>query len=438
MRSLLLINVSKKIKSFAFCAFLFAFNFLSASDPIWFQEGVLIEDIQTALKTSPNKINVYNSDGITGLMLAAKEANPQMARAFLDAGANLNLKSKDEWGQTALHIAVAQSGDPEGVEVVKMLLEKGATPWLLDTYHNQPIHSLRFNVQAIDARAKVLSFLVKKGANINAQNKDGDTLLHLTVQDMPWIKKLRKDFWPLINLSIKNKKGYTASKRAYMLGRWDVSKLIDKPISKVDPDKRYPNGLTGLMLAVISGNKKMVEKMLQPDTQVNLTSQDDFKNTALHFSVLQRLPEIAKMLLADRAKDSIINTQGDAPIHLIFRSTNKEKRNELAQVFFEDADVDVNIKNKDGNTFLHLAVLGNDKDLIQYLITNFPKRLDLSIKNNKFQTPLDLAKKNKEIMNMFEKLRQVKQFVTTTALLPNKNLHYKEYVYLFSFSDQIV
>lgn len=371
------------------------------AEKIWFQEGAAIGDIKNALKAFPGQVNQYNSEGITGLMFAAKQSRSDMAQAFIDAGADLNLKSKDAWGQAALNIAAAQSESPEGANVFRLLVDNGAVVWTKDNYQHQPMHNLRLT-DDIDRRAQLVALLVKKGANINAQDKDGNTLLHLTVQDRPWIEKMRETLWPLVDLTLKNKKGYTASQRAYELGQWSNSQLINKPIKKIEPNKRYPNGLTGLMLSVISGSKQKVERMLRSaDTQVNLLSLDNLKNTALHLAVIQQHPVIANLLLDDNAKDSILNADGQAPIHLIVRAADKQKRAELVKVFYDHPQVNVSIKNKDGNTLLHLLVIDNDENTIQYMIKNFPQKIDVMIKNNKFQTPLMLAKKNKTILQMF-------------------------------------
>jgi len=57
------------------------------------------------------------------------------------------------------------------------------------------------------------------------------------------------------------------------------------------------------------------------------------------------------------------------------------------------------IKDEEGNTFLHSSVIENNFDLVQYIIH---KRVNLNMKNNNGDTPLHLTMKKNASKEVFE------------------------------------
>ena len=88
--------------------------------------------------------------------------------------ANFNVNTKDESGQTALHIAV----EHENVEVVRFLLEKGAKVNVKDKQKRTPILMIEDSLSD-DHRTtvEIVRLLIAKGADFNAQTGEKETLL---------------------------------------------------------------------------------------------------------------------------------------------------------------------------------------------------------------------------------------------------------------------
>lgn len=80
------------------------------------------------------------------------------------------------------------------------------------------------------------------------------------------------------------------------------------------------------------------------------------------------------------------------PTQLLFDTAQKENNLEKAKKAIE-AGANVNAKDKDGDTPLHLAVRFNDLGLVQLLLKN---GADPTIKDMYGETPLDWAKTLKE------------------------------------------
>lgn len=124
----------------------------------------------------------FNGDwGSTPLMFAARAGHAQVAAALLDAGAAVN--ARNDLGVTALHRAVG-AGD---VATVDLLLARRANPNLPDSRGLTPLHWAARNKYkdpegpipgARQRTERIVSALLRTGADANALDRDGRTPLH--------------------------------------------------------------------------------------------------------------------------------------------------------------------------------------------------------------------------------------------------------------------
>jgi ankyrin repeat protein len=105
----------------------------------------------------------------TAIMLAIREGHNDIVKLLLGKGANVNLTNK--WGDTALSNAVFADKE-DSVEVVKLLLEKGALPdsrhgdndkTLLQIIAEKEIHTAKDLI--------IAKLLLQKGANLEKIDK---------------------------------------------------------------------------------------------------------------------------------------------------------------------------------------------------------------------------------------------------------------------------
>jgi len=102
---------------------------------------------------------------VTPLHVAGLTEDPAVAKALLEAGADVN--ARDAGGRTPLHWAVGLS-----VPYVQELLKKGANVNAEDLQKRTPLHCL-----VVSAGADVVQLLADSGANVNARDADGRTPL---------------------------------------------------------------------------------------------------------------------------------------------------------------------------------------------------------------------------------------------------------------------
>jgi uncharacterized protein len=108
-------------------------------------------------------------DGFSPLGLAAFFKRREVVRYLLDAGADLRLASR-QGGFTPLHSAVATDAGAVDIEIVRLLLDKGADPNAKGQSGSTPLHTVGFTGD----RAS-LELLMKHRADPEIKNNDGKT-----------------------------------------------------------------------------------------------------------------------------------------------------------------------------------------------------------------------------------------------------------------------
>lgn len=111
-----------------------------------------------------------------------------VVQALIELGANIN--SKDEYGNTPLHNAIAKGH----VNTVHALIKNGANLNAEDETEDTPLHiaaifgnriHIKFTFQSefflkfhFSGHVKLIQDLIANGANISVTNKNGETPLH--------------------------------------------------------------------------------------------------------------------------------------------------------------------------------------------------------------------------------------------------------------------
>lgn len=193
-------------------------------------------------------VNQANKDGNTVFMNAAS-SNSDLEIIKILAAKVSNVNATNGKGQTALMLAT-QNNSPE---VVAFLIEKGADVKATDKDGNNLSHYLAqsFNAKKpADFEAK-LKALQAKGFDVAAPQKNGNTLYHLAInKDDSNLLKRASEF--KIDVNHKNAEGMTALHKAAMT-------------SKNDENLRY----------LLSVGAKTTEKTAMDETPYDLASENE-------------------------------------------------------------------------------------------------------------------------------------------------------------------
>ncbi len=383
MRKMIYLFVGFKLLVLSFCL-----SFVGAQrliGRIWFGTTATLAQVERELKERKGDVDVRDDEGFTGLMKAVASARLPWVEAFLKAGANINAQAHNKVGDTALHIACYNGNFPNAVPLIAYLLEQGADPRARNKRNETPIHAAA-QISGVDRKMGVLMMLVKHGGDLNAQDENGVTVAHFAANnnDRVFMEKLRS-LGDLMDLSLKNKAGYTPLEYAKKMGFFDVAAAVS-----ADSDGMI-FGLTPLMRAVIAGKVGRVETILKKHPDLDEQSHDAYRNTALHYALISDHGDIAKLLLDNRAKTTILNSAGRPPLHYILDFMPLDLQLNMVALFMEYDKAAIGVKDKNGDTLMHAIVRKNNEPLLRELLRKYKSDIDLSIKNKDYETARYLA-----------------------------------------------
>lgn len=207
-----------------------------------------IEQVNSALKINPNLIHAENSEGESALMLASLMAHEDLVELLLKRGSQINKNSHN--GSTALHKAMFKGTAKQ----IKTLIDAGAVLNTINEDMDTPLSSGIFadNNDAVEYLAsimpnfrsevdacycifiaisnnskKMLTFLLKNGANPNIRKPDGRTPLIDAANE-------REDLLTSLlqagaDKHLKDNQGYTALSTAQLLKRSKAIEILSQP-----------------------------------------------------------------------------------------------------------------------------------------------------------------------------------------------------------------
>ncbi|XP_071150151.1 uncharacterized protein [Mytilus edulis] len=202
-------------------------------------------------------------------------------------------------------------------------------------------------------RNKIERYL-KRGANINYQNRNGKTALHL------------------------------AASVSY--GNTDsVQLLIDGGIDLNLQDK---DGLTALNHAIDKGNKDILFLLI--DNGIDINIQDVVGSSVLYHAARKLDTEMFRLLIDIGIDINLQDKNGKSALHLAALNGNTE-----IVKFLIDAGIDLNLQEQNGETVLHHAVLNRKTEIIKMLIE---AGIDLNAHGKAGNTVLHHAAERDELM----------------------------------------
>ncbi|WP_265023276.1 ankyrin repeat domain-containing protein [Wolbachia endosymbiont (group A) of Epistrophe grossularia] len=301
----------------------------------------------------------------SSLHLAARLGNLEAVKDLLGKGANVN--AQNDTRETPLHVA-AKKGHKDVVEA--LLNVNGINVNAQDKYDSTPLHRA-----AKEVHKDVVEALLDKGANVDAEDENGDTPLDLaTTQD---IRTLLQNTDELLKAA----------------GRGDIDTVNDLINQGASVNATDQDGKTPLHCAAKNSHEEVVESLLGKDgIDVNLADKN--KDTPLH-SVLKKgnidINVLNALLRKEGIDVNLADKNKDTPLHSVLKKDNIDIN--VLNALLGAEGIDVNIEDKyEKKTPLHLAAQDNNQEIVEDLIR---AGADVNKKDKNGDTPFDLATDDK-------------------------------------------
>ena len=202
-------------------------------------------------------LNRLDERGATMLSMAARFGHDIILVALLEAGANPNVRCKQQL--TALHYAI------QGREVfsTKTLLRNGADPSARDEQGWMPLHHA-----AWDGAGGCVEHLVKAGADVNARVPTGETALQIALE-----RANVNTAMALVSMGADVKVKWAKSGATTLMLAMELenaTELISTLLKKgVDVNAVPQNGLTAFYTAVAMNDVALMELLLKHGAKIN-------------------------------------------------------------------------------------------------------------------------------------------------------------------------
>jgi ankyrin repeat protein len=301
-----------------------------------------------------NKVDVNTRNirtGDTALHLAIEWRRPRIVLFLLDKGAKIDMTN--EIGLTPLQLAVKV----DNCDAISMLLQRRA---------NVEARSLSgftaLQLAAYEGHWVAFDLLVIGGADVNAWNKDGESLIHEQAQMASGTSVASKLLDQGANIEAFTSKGYTPLHTAAAAGNRIMFLFLVERGAKLTAQTARGETLLHITPPINDACLDILKACIDNGLNVNALSNEGW--TPLHQAVyigtgasdhaFAQIAEYIHLLLSNGANINarLQSTNAETPLHLAV--TAIVPRPDLVLLLL-NAGADLNAPTADGKTALHLA-----------------------------------------------------------------------------------
>ncbi|KAJ8386825.1 hypothetical protein AAFF_G00166200 [Aldrovandia affinis] len=341
-------------------------------------------------------VDATTKDRLTALHVAVQSCKPLVVQTLLGFGAQVQLKGGEAL-ETPLHIAARVK---EGEKVAEMLLKSGA-----DVNAEQENGETAMHVAARHGGLQMMRALLEDGGDLTCRSKAGENPLHIAVRHchahivqeiVSYLanRKCRRE--AELCVGQQNREGETSLHLAAEL-RKEATHCDGEDVRIITTLMEYEaditaatkeSGETPLHYCARVGNTDVLQEMLSSvrpswlQQAINRHAKNGW--SPLLLAAERGHTEVVRILLQNHARVDVFDEHGKAALHLAAERGHEE----IADVLLARKAF-VNAKTKLGMTPLHLAAQGGSAGLVRMLVEAHAASIDaLSLSK---QTPLHLA-----------------------------------------------
>lgn len=231
-----------------------------------------------------------------------------------------------------------------------------------------------------------LKLFKKYNKNLNLEDKDGNLPIHLAIKENQ-IEMFNFLINEIEDKDFQNKFGESMFHMSCNYGIDIISnKLIEYKVNINLQD--YENQVTPIMYLIILNNHKIINEVF---SKINFNIQDFNGNNILHYCIIENNITFVNRILDENIDLDISNIYGKTFLHLLVENYDESfKKLNLEKIF---NNTNINIQDNFGNSIFLLICKNN-------LLTTFyeflkGKKINYLLKNKKNESAIDFISKNK-------------------------------------------
>ena len=340
----------------------------------------------------PQYINTFFGRYGCPLYAALRVDHVDIAELLLERGANACV-----WNTMRETILLKILSHPhrDRANKVRLLLKYGADVNAQDRALRSPLH-----LAVYKGELEVAQMLVEHKADVNSLNKDGKTPLHILSEhrtnnedDVPNHARLLFQRGAAVKRYDHN---YGAPLHLAAPQAWfKVARILLE--HGADASAEDNNGMTALQLLLEPRSNKEEDVLnharllLEHGAEVNIS--DNNYGALFHLAVRRAWFKVARILLEHGADATVENIKRQTPLHTLSESRTNDEGNVLNHaLLLLKLGVDVNRRNKDNETPLHLAIRRSWFRFARILLEH---GADATAVDNKGKTPLHMLSESR-------------------------------------------
>ena len=311
--------------------------------------------VQSLIHDYNADINARDDENSTPFQIAVLNRRKEVA-LFLIKEVGCDINSRDPSGKTLLH-RLCESGS---VSLVQPLIhDYNADTNARDNEDNTPLQ-----VALLNGRKEVALFLIKKvgcDININIRDPSGKTLLHRVCESgsVSLVQSLIHDY--NADIYARDDENNTPLHVAALYGKKEVVLSLIK--LSCDITLKGSLGRSLLHQACRGGNVSLVQSLIC-DQNADITARDDENNTPLHVAALYGKKEVMLSLIKLGCDVTLKGSLGRSLLHQACRGGNVS----LVQSLIHDHNADITARDDEYNTPFHVAALNGKREVTLFLI----------------------------------------------------------------------
>ncbi len=409
------------------------------------------ETIKYILSKEGNDVNKLTHDGRTYIFWAARMGNDSIMEYLIENGAKTDMV--EDHGNTVLNFAA--SGGQENTKVYDICLANGAN---LQKDVNQNGANALLLAAPSDKSGKLTEYFVSKGLDINSTDYEGNGVFNYVARtgNIEALKKLINNgikgndqafifaargtrgktnglevyrFLESVGLNPNGttKDGTTALQT--LASRSKDLDIITYFIEKGnDVNAVDENGNNAFINAASRNNIEVLQLLKKHLKDINAVNKKG--QSALTLAVEHNSPEVVKYLIDNDAEVAVLDADGNNLAFYLFNqyAPRNKKDFEGKLEILKSNGLDLSKKQGNNDNLYHLAVSKESIDLLQ-LASSY--KVDINAKNNEGNTPLHLAA-------MKAKDTEILKFLIENGAQKNVVTEFEETVYDLASENEIL